>query len=169
MATTTTTIRTETTTTQPYLMSNILDASLSTGEFKTLMLAVEKAGLQDTLRSNGPFTVFAPTDEAFKNLPVGTVDGWMKDLPKLRSILNYHIVDRKITASEIHEMTLNGRVPSVNTLQGTPITLKTNLTAQAWVNSKATVFANDAKIVRPEIETSNGVIYVVDRVLLPVS
>jgi uncharacterized surface protein with fasciclin (FAS1) repeats len=150
-------------------MSNILDASLSTGEFKTLMLAVEKAGLIDTLRSNGPFTVFAPTDEAFRNLPAGTVEGWMNDLPKLRSILNYHIVDRKITAKEIHEMTLNGRTPSVNTLQGSPITLKTNLTAQAWVNSKVTVFVNDAKIVRPEIETSNSIIYVVDRVLLPVS
>jgi len=150
-------------------MSNILDASLSTGEFKTLMLVVEKAGLTDTLRSNGPFTVFAPTDEAFRNLPAGTVEGWMNDLPKLRSILNYHIVDRKITAKEIHEMTLNGRIPSVNTLQGTPITLKTNLTAQAWVNSKVTVFVNDAKIVRPEIETSNSIIYVVDRVLLPVS
>ena len=169
MSTTTTTIRTETTTTQPYRMSNILDASLSTGEFKTLMLAVEKAGLIDTLRSNGPFTVFAPTDEAFRNLPAGTVEGWMNDLPKLRSILNYHIVDRKITAKEIHEMTLNGRTPSVNTLQGSPITLKTNLTAQAWVNSKVTVFVNDAKIVRPEIETSNSIIYVVDRVLLPVS
>ena len=166
---TTTTIRTETTTTQPYQMSNILDASLSTGEFKTLMLAVEKAGLTDTLRSNGPFTVFAPTDEAFRNLPVGTVEGWMNDLPRLRSILNYHIVDRKITAKEIHEMTLNGRIPSLNTLQGSPITLKTNLTAQAWVNSKVTVFVNDAKIVRPEIETRNSIIYVVDRVLLPVS
>ena len=150
-------------------MSNILDASKSIGEFKTLMQAVERAGLQDTLRSDGPYTVFAPTDEAFRNLPVGTVDGWMKDLPKLRSILNYHIVDHKITAKEIHEMTLNGRVPSLNTLQGTPITLKTNLTAQAWVNSKATVFANDAKVIRPEIETSNGMIYVVDRVLLPVA
>ena len=169
MSTTTTTIRTETTTTQPYRMSNILDASLSTGEFKTLMLAVEKAGLTDTLRSNGPFTVFAPTDEAFRNLPAGTVEGWMNDLPKLRSVLNYHIVDRKITAKEIHEMTLNGRIPSVNTLQGTPITIKTNLTAQAWVNSKVTVFVNDAKIVRPEIETSNSIIYVIDRVLLPVS
>ena len=150
-------------------MSNILDASMSIGEFKTLMQAVEKAGLTNTLRSNGPYTVFAPTDEAFRNLPAGTVSAWMNDLPKLRSILNYHIVDRKITASEIHEMTVNGRVPSINTLNGTPITLKTNLTAQAWVNSKATVFANDAKIVRPEIETSNGIIYVVDRVLLPVT
>jgi uncharacterized surface protein with fasciclin (FAS1) repeats len=168
MSTTTTTIRTETTTTtQP--MSNILDASLSTGEFKTLMLAVEKAGLTDTLRSNGPFTIFAPTDEAFKNLPVGTVDGWMRDLPKLRSILNYHIVDRKITAKEIHEMTMDGRTPSIKTLQGSPITLKTNLTVQSWMDSKHTVYANDAKIVRPEIVTGNSIIHVVDRVLLPVS
>ncbi len=168
MSTTTTTIRTETTTTtQP--MSNILDASLSTGEFKTLMLAVEKAGLTDTLRSNGPFTIFAPTDEAFNNLPVGTVDGWMRDLPKLRSILNYHIVDRKITAKEIHETTMDGRTPSIKTLQGSPITLKTNLTQQSWVASKHTVYANDAKIVRPEIVTGNSIIHVVDRVLLPVS
>ena len=166
-STTTTTIRTETTTQTN--MSNILDASISTGEFKTLMQAVEKAGLTNTLRSNGPYTVFAPTDEAFRNLPVGTVDGWMKDLPKLRSVLNYHIVDRKINAKEIHEMTFDGRTPSVRTLQGSSITLKTNLTNQSWVDSKHTVYANDAKIVRPEIETTNGIIQVVDRVLLPVS
>ncbi|MHB1868506.1 MAG: fasciclin domain-containing protein [Nitrososphaerales archaeon] len=166
-STTTTTIRTETTTQTN--MSNILDASKSTGEFKTLMQAVEKAGLTDTLRSNGPYTVFAPTDEAFKNLPVGTVDGWMRDLPKLRSVLNYHIVDRKITAKDIQEMTLDGRTPSLKTLQGSPITLKTNLTQQSWIDSKHSVYANDAKLVRPEIVTGNGIIQVVDRVLLPVS
>ncbi len=150
-------------------MSNILDASKSTGEFKTLMQAVEKAGLTDTLRSSGPYTVFAPTDEAFKNLPAGTVDNWMQDLPKLRNVLNYHIVDRKITEKDIQEMTSDGRTPSIKTLQGSPITLKTNLTQQSWVNSKRSVYANDARLVRPEIVTDNGIIQIVDRVLLPVS
>jgi len=163
--TATTTITAETATTK-YKMSNMLKASKSTGRFKTLMQAVERAGLTDTLRSNEQFTVFAPTDEAFRNLPTGTVDGWMKDLPKLKSIINCHIVDRKITASEIHEMTMNGSVPSVNTLQGSQIKLKTNLTVQSRDNSKQTVYANDARIVRPGIETSNGMIYVVDKVLL---
>ncbi|MCL5068178.1 MAG: fasciclin domain-containing protein [Thaumarchaeota archaeon] len=163
----TTTIPTETT--AQTKMSDIFETSKSNGEFKTLMQAVEKAGLAESLKSSGQYTVFAPTDEAFKNLPAGTLDAWMKDLPKLRSILNYHIVDRKINAKQINDMTMDGRTPTLNTLQGSAITIKTNLTQQSWVTSKYSVYANDAKIVRPEIETTNGIIQVIDRVLLPVS
>ncbi len=91
----------------------------------------------------------------------------MKDLPKLRSILNYHIVNGKIDSSEIHSMTKDGRTPTQETLQGSAITLKTDYGTQRWIDSKQTVFVNDAKVVRPEIEASNGMIHVIDRVLLP--
>jgi uncharacterized surface protein with fasciclin (FAS1) repeats len=146
---------------------NMFEALKSVHEIRTLIQTVEMAGLTDTLRSSGQYTLFAPTEVAFSNLPVGTVDGWIKDLPKLRSILNYHIVNRKLTASEIHEMTMDGRTPSVKTLQGSSIRLKSNLTLRSWVNSLHSVYANDAMIVRPEIVTGNGIIQVVDRVLRP--
>jgi hypothetical protein len=81
--------------------------------------------------------------------------------------LNYHIANGKITASEIHKMTKDGRIPSLATLEGLAITLKTNYRAQRWIDSKMTVYVNDAKVVRPEIETTNGVIHVIDRVLEP--
>jgi uncharacterized surface protein with fasciclin (FAS1) repeats len=145
----------------------MFEALKSVHEIRTLIQTVEMAGLTDTLRSSGQYTLFAPTEVAFSNLPVGTVDGWIKDLPKLRSILNYHIVNRKLTASEIHEMTMDGRTPSVKTLQGSLIRLKSNLTLRSWVNSLHSVYANDAMIVRPEIVTGNGIIQVVDRVLRP--
>ena len=147
----------------------ILEAAKSNADFKTLVQAFEAAGLAETLKAQGPYTLFAPTDEAFRNLPTGTVEGWMKDLPKLKSILSYHVVNRKIMSSEVHNMTMDGRTPSITTHQGTSVTLKTNLTAQSWVNSKQTVYVNDAKVVRPEIESSNGVIHTIDRVLLPTS
>jgi uncharacterized surface protein with fasciclin (FAS1) repeats len=167
---TTTTTTTTTTTYQQPLQGTIIDVATSNADFKTLVLAIQTAGLADTLKGQGPYTVFAPTEEAFRNLPTGTVEGWMKDTPKLKIILSYHVINRKIPSSEIHSMTLDGRVPSVTTLQGSPVMFKTNLTAQRWIaDSKQTVYINDAKVVRPEIETSNGIIYAIDRVLLPVS
>ena len=143
-------------------MSNTLETVKSMSDLNTLLRAVEVAGLTDTLRSQGPITLFAPTDEAFRNLPAGTLEGWLIDSPKLRSILNYHIVNRKITLNQLHDMTTDGRVTEVTTLQGSTAKLKTH--QQAILRSE---YVNDAKIIRSDIETSNGIVQVVDRVLMP--
>jgi uncharacterized surface protein with fasciclin (FAS1) repeats len=149
--------------------SNISDALAKRTEFKTLVQALDKAGLKDTLKSNGPFTLFAPTDDAFANLSSGTLERWTKDVPKLINILNFHIVDHEITSKEIYEMTRDGRSPRITTLQGSPVTLKTVLTPRSVLDSKVTAFADDAKIVKGEIEVANGIIHSIDRVLLPFS
>ena len=105
-------------------MSNILETAKSIGDFKMLMRVVEAAGLADTLKSQGPFTVFAPTDEAFRALPTGQLDEWLRDPSQLRSIVTYHIIDRKITENEFHRLTADRRTPGVNTMQGSPIVLE---------------------------------------------
>ncbi len=145
------------------MSTDIIETARSIDDLKTLMQAVETAGLTDTLRSQGPFTVFAPTDEAFRNLTIGTLDGLLEDLPKLKSVLNYHIVNRMITIKELHDMTTDGRIAEVTTVQGSAVKLKTH--QQAVLRSE---YVNEAKIVKSDIETSNGVIQVVDRVLMPV-
>jgi uncharacterized surface protein with fasciclin (FAS1) repeats len=142
--------------------SNTLETIESMSELKTLLRAVEVASLTDTLRSQAPITFFAPTDEAFRNLPAGTLEGWLIDSPKLKSILSYHIVNRKITLNQLHDMTTDGRITDVTTLQGSPVKLKTH--QQAILRSE---YVNDAKIVTSDIETSNGIIQIVDRVLMP--
>jgi uncharacterized surface protein with fasciclin (FAS1) repeats len=142
-------------------MSNILDTAKSIGDFKMLMRVVEAAGLEDTLKTQGPFTVFAPTDEAFRNLPTGQLDEWLRDSSKLKSIVTYHIVDRKITENEFHRLTADRRTPTVTTMQGTSIMLKTH------GSLSKTMFVNDAKVIKADIETSNGVIHIIDRVLEP--
>jgi len=142
-------------------MSNILDTAKSIGDFKMLMRVVEAAGLADTLKSQGSFTVFAPTDEAFRNLPTGTLDEWLKDPSKLRSIVTYHVIDRKITENEFHRLTADRRTPTVPTMQGSSVILKT----QGSISK--TMFVNDAKVIKSDIETSNGVIHIIDRVLEP--
>ncbi|MHB8566854.1 MAG: fasciclin domain-containing protein [Nitrososphaerales archaeon] len=149
------------------MSKDIVETAKSIGEFKMLMQTVEAAGLTDTLRHQGPFTVFAPTDEAFRNLPTGMLEGWMRDLPKLKNILNYHIVDRKINFAEVLVMSLEGRTPEVKTVQGSVLVIKTSFTAQRWRDSKENVYVNDAQIIKTDVETSNGVIHVIDRVLLP--
>jgi len=142
-------------------MSNILDTAKSIGDFKMLMRVVEAAGLEDTLKTQGPFTVFAPTDEAFRNLPTGQLDEWLRDSSKLKSIVTYHIVDRKITENEFHRLTADRRTPTITTMQGTSIMFKTQ------GSLSKTMFVNDAKVIKADIETSNGVIHIIDRVLEP--
>jgi uncharacterized surface protein with fasciclin (FAS1) repeats len=142
-------------------MSNILETAKSIGDFKMLMRVVEAAGLEDTLKSRGPFTVFAPTDEAFRNLPTGTLDEWLKDPSRLRSIVTYHVIDHKITENEAHRLTADKRIPSVPTVQGSSVVLKTQGSVQKHL------FVNDAKVVKSDIETSNGIIHIIDRVLVP--
>ena len=142
-------------------MSNTLETAKSIGDFKMLMRVVEAAGLTETLQGQGPFTVFAPTDEAFRNLPTGALDEWLKDPSRLRSIVTYHLIDHKITENEIHRLTADRRTPGIPTVQGSPVVLKMEGSVSKHI------FVNDAKVIKSEVETSNGVIHIIDRVLLP--
>ena len=142
-------------------MNNIVETAVSAGSFKTLVTAVKAAGLADALSGPGPFTVFAPSDLAFAKLPNGTVEGLLQDIPKLRSILTYHVVSGRVTAADVAKITSGGQTPSVTTLQGSPIKLKMD----GMVNK--TVHVNEAKVISADINASNGVIHVIDQVILP--
>lgn len=137
-------------------MADIVDTAVAAGTFKTLVAAVTAAKLVDTLKGKGPFTVFAPTDEAFAKLPKGTVDGLLKDIPKLTAVLTYHVVEGKVPASDVVQH------PKITTLQGQDV----KIDAAKWHMHKS-VKVNDANIVKADIETDNGVIHVIDKVLLP--
>ncbi|WP_298848507.1 fasciclin domain-containing protein [uncultured Ruegeria sp.] len=134
--------------------ADIVDTAVAAGSFNTLVAAVQAAGLVDTLKGDGPFTVFAPTDEAFAALPEGTVETLLKPENKdqLVSILTYHVVPAKVMSSDIA-----GKRAKVLTVQGDRLS----------VNAKNGVKVNDAKVVQADIEASNGVIHVVDAVILP--
>jgi uncharacterized surface protein with fasciclin (FAS1) repeats len=137
-------------------MADIVDTAVAAGTFKTLVTAVTAAKLVDTLKGKGPFTVFAPTDEAFAKLPKGTVDGLLKDIPKLTAVLTYHVVAGKVAASDVVQH------PKLTTIQGQDL----KIDAAKWHMHKS-VKVNDANIVKADIETDNGVIHVIDKVLLP--
>ena len=132
-------------------MADIVDTAVAAGSFTTLVAAVQAAGLVDTLKGAGPFTVFALTDDAFKKLPAGTVEGLLKDIPKLTQILTYHVVAGAVMSSDI-----TGPM-SPATVQGG--TLK--------IDPSHGVKVNDATVVTPDIKCDNGVIHVIDTVLLP--
>ncbi len=130
---------------------DIVDTAVSAGSFTTLVAAVEAAGLVDTLKGEGPFTVFAPTDEAFAALPEGTVEGLLADPEALAKVLTYHVVAGKVMSGDLtNEM----MAPTVN---GADITIMT----------EGGVMVNDANVVTADIEASNGVIHVIDAVILP--
>jgi uncharacterized surface protein with fasciclin (FAS1) repeats len=137
-------------------MADIVDTAVAAGSFKTLVTAVKAAGLVDTLKSKGPFTVFAPTDDAFAKLPKGTVEGLLKDVPKLTAVLTYHVVAGKVMAADVVKL------KSAKTVQGQEV----KVDAVKWHLHK-NVKINDANIVKPDIVTDNGVIHVIDKVLLP--
>ncbi len=132
-------------------MSNIVETATAAGSFKTLVAAVQAAGLGGTLSGPGPFTVFAPTDEAFAELPAGTVEGLLGDIPKLTKILTFHVVPGKLMAADVVKLT------SAKTVQGQNVTI-------ASTNG---VTINGAKVITPNVEADNGVIHVIDRVILP--
>ncbi len=135
-------------------MHDIIDTAVAAGNFKTLAAALTAANLIDTLKGPGPFTVFAPTDEAFAKLPAGTVDSLLKDIPKLSAILTYHVVSGKVMAADVMKMdgqsakTVNGAALSISTKNGVKL------------NGASTV-------VKTDIACTNGVIHVIDAVLLP--
>ena len=131
--------------------ADIVDTAVSAGDFTTLVAAVKAAGLVETLKGAGPFTVFAPTDAAFAKLPAGTVEALLKDKQKLTQILTYHVVPGKVMSSQV----VSG---SVNTVQGQAL----NVTA-----ANGRVMINDARVIKADVETSNGVIHVIDTVVLP--
>jgi len=137
-----------------YTMADIVDTAIAAGSFKTLVKAVGAAGLVQTLKGTGPFTVFAPTDDAFAKLPKGTVEALLKDVPKLKSILTYHVVAGKVMAADAKKLT------TAKTVQGQNISIKVD-------PKKGNVIINDATVVKADIVASNGVIHVIDKVILP--
>ena len=132
----------------------IVEVAVGAGSFKTLVAAVKAAGLAETLSGPGPFTVFAPTDDAFAKLPPGTVDALLKpeNKAKLKAILLYHVVAGKVLSTDL-------KAGKVKTAEGQDVTI--SLTDGAHVN--------DAKVIKADIPASNGVIHVIDTVLIPPS
>lgn len=135
---------------------DIVDTAVSAGGFETLVTAVKAAELVETLKGEGPFTVFAPTDEAFKKLPEGTVATLLKpeNKAKLAGILTYHVVSGKVMAGDVVKL------DSAKTVQGGEVTIKVD---------GSTVMIDGAKVVKTDIVCSNGVIHVIDAVILPKS
>lgn len=133
--------------------NDIVAVAAGAPNFKTLVAAVKAAGLVETLQGKGPFTVFAPTDEAFAKLPAGTLESLLKpeNKEKLIAILTYHVVPGKVMAADVKTM-------AAKTVQGQSLNLKV---------SEAGVMVDNAKVVKTDIATSNGVIHVIDSVILP--
>ena len=132
-------------------MADIVDTAVNAGSFDTLVAAVKAAGLVDTLKGPGPFTVFAPTDDAFAKLPEGTVESLLNDIPQLTKILTYHVVSGKVMSSDVANLDL------VPTVEGSSLS----------IDSSNGVKVNDATVVTPDVEADNGVIHVIDKVLIP--
>ncbi len=132
-------------------MANIVEAAIAAGTFNTLVAAVKAAGLVETLSGPGPFTVLAPTDEAFAKLPAGTVEGLLNDIPKLTAVLTYHVLAGKFMAADVIKLA------SAKTVNGQSVTIAT-------ING---VMVDGANVVKTDIETDNGVIHVIDSVILP--
>lgn len=134
--------------------ADIVDTAVAAGSFNTLVAAVQAAGLEATLRSEGPFTVFAPTDEAFAKLPEGTVENLLKPENKdtLVSILTYHVIPGAVMSSDIA-----GQKLEVETVEGSSVS----------IDATDGVTIDGASVIQPDIKTSNGVIHVIDAVIMP--
>jgi uncharacterized surface protein with fasciclin (FAS1) repeats len=132
-------------------MADIVDTAVNAGSFDTLVAAVKAAGLVDNLKGPGPFTVFAPTDDAFAKLPEGTVDSLLNDIPQPTKILTYHVVSGKVMSSDMVGL------DSVPTVEGSSLS----------IDASSGVKVNDATVVTPDVEADNGVIHVIDSVLIP--
>ena len=137
---------------KPDAAKDIVDTAVAAGSFKTLATALTEAGLVDTLKGKGPFTVFAPTDDAFAKLPKGTLEALLKDKKKLTAILTYHVVAGKVMAADA------AKLKTAKTVNGKSLTIKAK---------DGAVTINGAKVIKADIEASNGVIHVIDTVLLP--
>jgi uncharacterized surface protein with fasciclin (FAS1) repeats len=131
--------------------ADIVDTAASAGQFNTLVKAVQAAGLVDTLKGKGPFTVFAPTDEAFAKLPPGTVESLLQDKQKLTQVLTYHVVPGRVTAAQV-------KPGPVKTVQGQSLRVR---------SEGGNVTVDNAKVIKTDVMASNGVIHVIDSVVLP--
>ena len=129
---------------------DIVDTAVDAGSFKTLATALGAAGLVETLKGKGPFTVFAPTDEAFAKIPKADLEALLKDKAKLTAVLTYHVVPGKVMAADV-------KAGKVKTVQGSDIT----------VTTKGGVMVNKAKVIKTDIVADNGVIHVIDTVIMP--
>lgn len=132
------------------MAQDIVDTAVKAGNFKTLVAAVQAAGLVDTLKGTGPFTVFAPTDEAFAKIPKATLDGLLADKAALAKVLTYHVVPGKVMAKDV-------KAGKVKTVQGQEITVTTSMG----------VMVDQSKVVAADVAASNGVIHAIDTVLMP--
>ncbi|MFN0084439.1 MAG: fasciclin domain-containing protein [Blastocatellia bacterium] len=131
---------------------DIIDTAVAAGSFKTLATALQTAGLVETLKGKGPFTVFAPTDEAFAKLPAGTVEALLKDKEKLTKILLYHVVAGNVMAKDVVKL------KSAKTVEGSSVKI---------LVKGGKVMVDNANVVKTDITASNGVIHVIDSVILP--
>jgi uncharacterized surface protein with fasciclin (FAS1) repeats len=131
--------------------ADIVETAISAGQFKTLVTALQEADLVETLKGDGPFTVFAPTDAAFAKLPAGALDALVKDKTKLAAVLTYHVVPGKVMAAQV-------KPGKVKTVQGESL----SVSAQG-----GSVMVDNAKVTKTDISASNGVIHVIDTVILP--
>lgn len=131
--------------------ADIVDTAVSAGQFNTLVTAVQEAGLVETLKGEGPFTVFAPTDEAFAKLPAGTLEALLKDKDQLRAVLTYHVVAGKVMAADV-------QAGEVATVQGDTLVISIH---------DGKVMVDQANVVATDVAASNGVIHVIDSVILP--
>ena len=129
---------------------DIVDTAVEAGSFKTLATALSAAGLIDTLKGKGPFTVFASTDEAFAKIPKADLEALLKDKAKLTAVLTYHVVPGKVMAADV-------KAGKVKTVQGSEIT----------VTTKGGVMVDKAKVVKTDVQADNGVIHVIDTVIMP--
>ncbi|WP_009632031.1 fasciclin domain-containing protein [Synechocystis sp. PCC 7509] len=132
-------------------MPDIVDTAINAGTFNTLVTAITAAGLDTALKGEGPFTVFAPTDEAFSKLPSGTVESLLEDVIQLRKILEYHVVSGKVMAADVVKL------DSATTTEGSTVK----------IDASNGVKVNDATVVTPDVEADNGVIHIIDTVLIP--
>jgi len=129
---------------------DIVDTAVGAGSFKTLATALGAAGLVDTLKGKGPFTVFAPTDEAFAKIPKADLEALLKDKAKLTAVLTYHVVAGKVMAADV-------KAGKVKTVQGSELTISTT----------SGVSVDNAKVIKTDIVADNGVIHVIDTVIMP--
>ena len=129
---------------------DIVDTAVSAGNFKTLVTALKAADLVPTLKGNGPFTVFAPTDEAFAKIPKADLDALLKDKAKLKAVLTYHVVPGKVMSKDL-------KAGKVTTVQGSDVTIST----------MGGAMVNNAKVVSADVAADNGVIHAIDTVLMP--
>jgi len=132
--------------------ADLVDTAVGAGKFNTLVAAVKAAGLVETLKGAGPFTVFAPSDEAFAKLPAGTVEGLLKDPEKLKQVLTYHVVAGKVTSSDV------AKLHTARTVEGSSVTISAK---------DGKVKIDNAQVIQADINCDNGVIHVIDSVILP--